>query len=610
MLAALSLNWMVPLVAQDMAGRDVLRRTLEARGGVAALARIKTLHASGRVDAFRGYPGPYESWATTPNRMVEAWEVPVYNLRRGFDGEVGWESHGWPPSMVIEGDDPQNNIRELGGMALRRLARTAVFDPLLSHWESETPVRVEAVRIAPLVAELGSSGGGEFRVRTGDGGLQGWMLVFEPASGLTERFYIDGESFLPVRTIRAAEYEEGVLEISVEYSDYREVQGVMLPFTITRTQPDLPITILVEEYQLNERIDLAQFESPSEAYRKAPYAVSLATIPETIYAVPEYMTGTGWSRSWGIPLHSTRYWNINILVREEHGRWVEPISATVDFYAGSKRVGTREYSRDYLMSVKKFPVGRLGTHEELYNFGHHFGGEPEALGVDRMTYTLQVNSPHGEVIESTLDIPIVEFEQKTELIFPLKGTFTIITGHEHWEYGHKDEQSQYYAWDIVGLRTEEGEGGDTTYTFGWYDRGNFGQEVMAPAAGTVVFARNDIPDEMLQRDYLKLPNPNWSIGGNSVIIDHGNGEYSCLFHLQLGSVRVKIGDRVSQGEVVGQLGAPATVGHPHLHYQLQAGPGLFRHDGLPARFGNVVEWLGGEKVEHPKRGGFYIAGER
>ncbi len=320
-LAAFSLSCVGPLVAQDLSGRDVLRRTLEARGGIASLAQIQTLHTSGRVDVFRGYPGPYESWSAAPNRMVEAWEVPVYNLRRGFDGEVGWESHGWPPSMVIEGDDPQNNNRELGGMALRRLARTAVFDPLLAYWESETPVRVEAVRIAPLVAELGSSGIGEFRVRTGDGGIQGWMLVFEPVSGLTERFYVDGESFLPVRMIREAEYEEGILEISVEYSDYREVQGVMLPFIITRTQPDLPITILVEEYQLNEHAGLAQFASPSEPYRNAPYAVSLTTIPKTVYATPEYMTGTGWSRSWGIPLHSTQYWNTNIRSSRSRQRW-------------------------------------------------------------------------------------------------------------------------------------------------------------------------------------------------------------------------------------------------------------------------------------------------
>ena len=56
----------------------------------------------------------------------------------------------------------------------------------------------------------------------------------------------------------------------------------------------------------------------------------------------------------------------------------------------------------------------------------------------------------------------------------------------------------------------------------------------------------------------------------------------------------------------------AFPGIPHLHYQLQAGPGLFRHDGLPATFKNLSFWgpLGrGTRVYRPKRGYFLLATE-
>src|SRR5262245_8920663 len=109
---------------------------------------------------------------------------------------------------------------------------------------------------------------------------------------------------------------------------------------------------------------------------------------------------------------------------------------------------------------------------------------------------------------------------------------------------------------------------------------------------------------MPPREYLKLKDPEWAIGGNSVIIDHGNGEISCMFHMQQGSVRVKIGDRVRQGQVVGLIGSSGSPGAAHVHYQLQAGPAVFGADGLPVRFTNVegAGWRAGAPIETPVRG--------
>ena len=87
--------------------------------------------------------------------------------------------------------------------------------------------------------------------------------------------------------------------------------------------------------------------------------------------------------------------------------------------------------------------------------------------------------------------------------------------------------------------------------------------------------------------------------GNCVVIDHGNSEYSVLAHMQLGSVTVKAGERVAAGQVIGKLGSSGDSGGPHLHYQLQSGPQLFRDEPLPFRFQNIDDPL--------HRGEYFVA---
>ncbi|MEP6767295.1 MAG: M23 family metallopeptidase [Acidobacteriota bacterium] len=84
-----------------------------------------------------------------------------------------------------------------------------------------------------------------------------------------------------------------------------------------------------------------------------------------------------------------------------------------------------------------------------------------------------------------------------------------------------------------------------------------------------------------------MPEPPWGVAGNCVVIDHQNGEFSVLAHMQPASVRVKKGDHVRQDDVLGKLGNSGATTGPHLHYHLMDGPNLLRSDGLPARFENT-----------------------
>ena len=78
-----------------------------------------------------------------------------------------------------------------------------------------------------------------------------------------------------------------------------------------------------------------------------------------------------------------------------------------------------------------------------------------------------------------------------------------------------------------------------------------GTPIHAPNSGRVVVARE------------------FYFTGNTVILDHGLGVFSLLAHLSV--IDVHVGDAVTAGQVVGQVGATGRVTGPHLHWAVRIG---------------------------------------
>ncbi|MGB9669007.1 MAG: peptidoglycan DD-metalloendopeptidase family protein, partial [Anaerolineales bacterium] len=78
--------------------------------------------------------------------------------------------------------------------------------------------------------------------------------------------------------------------------------------------------------------------------------------------------------------------------------------------------------------------------------------------------------------------------------------------------------------------------------------GKEGTEIYAPAAGVVVFAGP------------------LTVRGNATMIDHGWGVYSGYYHQK--EIKVKVGDRVEAGQLIGLIGATGRVEGPHLHWEI------------------------------------------
>ncbi len=98
-----------------------------------------------------------------------------------------------------------------------------------------------------------------------------------------------------------------------------------------------------------------------------------------------------------------------------------------------------------------------------------------------------------------------------------------------------------------------------------------GVAVLAAADGTVVKLRDGIKDQYFE-DYPEDRQPEIrKIGlGNSVVLSHGDGWSSIYSHLKQGSLRVKEGQNVKQGDLLGYVGMSGLTSFPHLHFQVMS----------------------------------------
>jgi hypothetical protein len=91
----------------------------------------------------------------------------------------------------------------------------------------------------------------------------------------------------------------------------------------------------------------------------------------------------------------------------------------------------------------------------------------------------------------------------------------------------------------------------------------YGAEVLAVADATVAAARDGVPEAVRVSQNSKHPHD--LAAGNFVSLDLGSGRYAIYEHLIPGSLRVKGGDQVRRGQVIGRLGFSGDSTGPHLH---------------------------------------------
>ncbi len=236
------------------------------------------------------------------------------------------------------------------------------------------------------------------------------------------------------------------------------------------------------------------------------------------------------------------------------------------------------------------------------------------LSIDTAPDTLRVTvigtGAGGAPRRAQAIIPVRPYRSPIRYRLPLQGnwleaSYPILQSH------HRFIPSNEFAADFFKVN---GDGmawhDDSDVPADWY---GWGQPVSAAADGVVVTAVGDqaqdpslfrkAPGESDQAFGARVEaamgerlraNFRAALAGNLVTIRHEAGgvvEYSSYAHLKPGSLKVKVGDRVVQGQVIAEVGDTGDSPVTHLHFQINAGPDAFTSRSLPFSFADT-RWAG------------------
>ena len=188
--------------------------------------------------------------------------------------------------------------------------------------------------------------------------------------------------------------------------------------------------------------------------------------------------------------------------------------------------------------------------------------------------------PKTDIIISNL-MNITKKQNTTKLSLPFNREWFVFWGGDTKRQNiHHDTPNQKFAFDFVVVdssgRSHRGNGRKNEDYF------CYGKEIFAPTDGKVI----EVIDGVRENKPRSM-NP-YSAVGNAVVIEHSNQEISIFAHLKLGSIRVKVGEKVKTGHPIGLCGNSGNSSEPHLHYHLQDNPIIQDGKGIKCFFQKAI----------------------
>lgn len=210
---------------------QILDRYFAALGGRDALAKTTSRKITGTLVGELGRKYPIEIVRKPPDKYALAITHPDGVELEGFNGRLAWGA--------VSG-----NHWTMEGSERDRLAHDAEFTNDLDLTSHFTRLQVAG------------------KEKVGD--REAYVVFATGTSDTQERFYFDVESGLLVRELLLTQTPLGRLPQQTEYDDYREVDGVKVPFTIRRMEINARWIEQYSEVQDNVPVDDARFDPPND----------------------------------------------------------------------------------------------------------------------------------------------------------------------------------------------------------------------------------------------------------------------------------------------------------------------------------------------------------
>ena len=224
----------LPGAAGGLTAVQILDKYIAAVGGAQRAATLTSFVAKGMYSGYgpEGEPRPVEIYAKSPNQKT----VRVVDPTSGdnittFNGTAGWVSAPFKPIDVLE-----------------------------LHGAELDSARADAELLFPANVKTMLTG-----MRTSNDFIDDrTVLVVQGNKGAAiVTLYFDEETGLLTRSVRSTPSPVGRLPVRIDYSDYRDVNGLKLPFKWQLKWLDGRSNFEIENYQTNAAIDAARFNRPA-----------------------------------------------------------------------------------------------------------------------------------------------------------------------------------------------------------------------------------------------------------------------------------------------------------------------------------------------------------
>lgn len=220
---------------------DIINKSITAMGGRAAMEKIKTRQMSGSLTL--GTPagdisGTIQIQNAVPNKTRTVIKADLSSLGAGplevdqrFDGTSGYVLDS------LQGDRP------ITGNQLDNMKNGGFPHPFLTYKSMGTSVSLAG------------------KEKAGD--RDAYVVVFEPTTGSPIRTWIDAETYLPIMSrVKSNIPQVGDLEQTSRTTDYRDVDGVKIPFKVEVSSAVQSFTIIINKVENNMPIDDKLFVKP------------------------------------------------------------------------------------------------------------------------------------------------------------------------------------------------------------------------------------------------------------------------------------------------------------------------------------------------------------
>lgn len=216
---------------------QILDRYVEALGGAQPLAKLTSFTAKGTYVGFdTGAEVPIEIYAKAPDQLTSIVHTPLGNITTVCDGRAAWVAAFDKPVPLYALTGGQLE----GARVDAELSFPAQIKQKFTNWRAGFP-----------------------EVTIDDRALQ--VIEATAPSGGMVKLYFDKESGLLARQVRYSTTLVGTNPTHIDYSDYRPVAGVKIPFHRVLTWTDGQSTIQLSDVQPNASIDAAKFAKPVPA---------------------------------------------------------------------------------------------------------------------------------------------------------------------------------------------------------------------------------------------------------------------------------------------------------------------------------------------------------